>query len=69
MSRPTRHEFINVGSDLYVVRSTFKYEYIDRILQEFTAQDICDAYFVDKMFRGKNGLYFLVDKVEEAKIV
>tara|TARA_B110000971_G_scaffold117227_1_gene120150 strand:+ start:132 stop:341 length:210 start_codon:yes stop_codon:yes gene_type:complete len=62
-------KFININNELFVIKRTFKAESFEKIVANFPSNEICDAYHCDTILRGKDGIFFLVDKVNEAIIV
>jgi hypothetical protein len=58
-----------VGEDLYLVKRTFKVERLQPIIDKIGTSDICKFFYCEKILRGKDGLFYLVDRVEEAKII
>jgi hypothetical protein len=58
-----------VGEDLYVIKRTFKVERLQPVIDKFGTGEICQAYHCEKILRGKDGLFYLVDRVEDAQIV
>jgi hypothetical protein len=58
-----------VGEELYLVKRTFKVERLQPAIDKFGTGDICKFFYCEKILRGKDGLFYLVDRVEEAKII
>lgn len=58
-----------VGEDLYLIKKTFKVERLQPIIDKFGTGDICQSFNCEKILRGKDGLFYLVDKVQDAEIV
>ena len=63
------HNFIEIGSTLYVVRRTLKIEQWQQVVDKFGSTEICNAYHCEKLLRGRDGFFYLVDQVDEAKII
>ena len=63
------NKFIEVGNELFVVKRRFKIEQFQKVLDHFGAKVVCDNYHCDQILRGKDGYFYLVDKVEDAKII
>jgi len=63
------NKFIEVGNELFVVKRRFKIEQFQKVLDHFGAKVVCDNYHCEKILRGKDGFYYLVDKVDDAKII
>ena len=64
-----KYNFIEVGSDLYVVKRKFLIEHWQKIVDKFGSNQICEAYHCEKILRGRDGYFYLVDKVDDAKII
>mgnify|MGYP000017272838 FL=1 len=58
-----------VGDELYIVKRTFPITQFEPIIKEFGAKVVCDNYHCEQILRGKDGYFYLVDKVEDAKII
>jgi hypothetical protein len=63
------NQFLEAGSELFVVKRRFKIEQFQKVLDHFGAKVVCDNYHCEKILRGKDGFYYLVDKVDDAKII
>jgi hypothetical protein len=63
------NKFIEAGNELFVVKRRFKIEQFQKVLDHFGAKVVCDNYHCEKILRGKDGFYYLVDKVDDAKII
>jgi len=64
-----KYNFIEMGNNLFVVKRKFKIEHLQPVIDKFSSQEICDVYHCDTILRGKDGFFYLVDKVEDAKII
>ena len=62
-------QFLEAGNELFVVKRRFKIEQFQKVLDRFGAKVVCDNYHCEKILRGKDGFYYLVDKVDDAKII
>ena len=62
-------QFIHMGNDMFVVKRTFKGERFEKVMAKFTSKEICTAYHCDTILKGRDGVFFLVDKVEEAEVI
>jgi hypothetical protein len=60
---------IEAGNELFVVKRRFKIEQFQKVLDHFGAKVVCDNYHCERILRGKDGFYYLVDKVDDAQIV
>jgi hypothetical protein len=64
-----RKDMLEVGPDLYLVKRRFKIELFQKVIDRFGPKMICENYHADKILRGADGYFYLVDLVEEAKII
>jgi hypothetical protein len=64
-----KYDFITVNNELYIVKRKFKIEQFQKVIDAFGPKQICENYHVDKVLRGGDGFFYLVDLVEEAKII
>jgi hypothetical protein len=64
-----KYNFIEMGNNLFVVKRRFKIEHLQPVVDKFGSEEICKAYHCDTLLRGKDGFLYLVDKVEDAKII
>ena len=64
-----KYDFITVNNELYIVKRKFKIEQFQKVIDTFGPKEICQNYHVDKVHRGGDGFFYLVDLVEEAKII
>ena len=62
-------QFLEAGNELFVVKRRFKIEQFQKVLDHFGAKVVCDNYHCEKILRGRDGFYYLVDKVDDAKII
>ena len=62
-------QFLEAGNELFVVKRRFKIEQFQKVLDHFGAKVVCDNYHCEKILRGRDGFYYLVDKVDDAQIV
>jgi hypothetical protein len=60
-----RKEMIEVNGILFQVLRRFGVEYFEKIIQSFSAQEICIAYGCDKVLRGNDGYFYLVNEVKD----
>lgn len=60
-----RKEMVEVNGMLFQVDRKFKIEYFQTILDTFSAQEVCGAYHCDKILRGGDGFYYLVNEVTD----
>jgi hypothetical protein len=63
------NNFLQAGNELFVVKRRFKIEQFEKVLNHFGAKVVCDNYHCEKVLRGKDGYFYLVDKVDDAQIV
>ena len=64
-----RREMIEVNNTLFQVLRRFPVDMFQRVIDTFSAQEVCGAYHCDKVLRGNDGFYYLVNEVKEAEIV
>ena len=64
-----KYDFITANNELYIVKRKFKIEQFQKVIDTFGPKQICENYHVDKVLRGGDGFFYLVDLVEEAKII
>jgi hypothetical protein len=65
-------EFLNANNSLWVVKRKFKADswFVQGLFSnKFTAQEVCEAYCVEKLLRGPDDTHYLVNEVPEAEIV
>ena len=64
-----KYEFITINNELFVIKRRFKIEDWQKVLDRFGAKTICEAYHCEQILRSRDGFFYLVDKVEDAKII
>ena len=64
-----KYDFITANNELFIVKRKFKIEQFQKVIDTFGPKQICENYHVDKVLRGGDGFFYLVDLVEEAKII
>ena len=64
-----KYDFITANNELYIIKRKFKIEQFQKVIDAFGPKQICENYHVDKVLRGGDGFFYLVDLVEEAKII
>ncbi len=62
-------DMISVGNDLFVIKRKFKIENFEKILNHFGAQEVCENYHCETVLRGRDGYFYLCDRVDDAKII
>ena len=62
-------QFIHMGNEMFVVKRTFKGEKFEKIMEKFQRTEICEAYHCDTILKGKDGVFFLVDRVDDAQVI
>ena len=61
---------IVVGNELYIVERKFNQDsWFGKVVQRFPREEILKAYHVENIFKDSNNIYYLVTKVEDAKII
>ena len=63
------NNFLEVGNDLYVVKRRFKIEHFEKVVKHFTAKVVCENHHCETILRGRDGYFYLCDKVDDAKII
>ena len=64
-----RKEMVDVNGTLFQVSRRFKIEDFQKVIDTFTAEKVCKAYVCDKILKGGDGFFYLVNEVKEAEIV
>lgn len=65
-----KYEFITINNELFVIKRKFKQDsWMDSAIKRFGVKEVCDAYHCEKILRGGDGYFYLVDLVEDAKII
>ena len=65
-------EFLNANGTVWVVKRKFKADswFVQGLFSnKFTAQEVCEAYHVEKLLRSQDDTHYLVNEVPEAEIV
>jgi hypothetical protein len=60
---------LDANGNLFVVKRRFPIEQFQKVLDRFGAKMVCGAYHCEQILRGRDGFYYLVDKVDDAKII
>lgn len=61
---------ITIGNDLYIVKRKFQPGgWFENAVQKISREEILKAYHVENIFKDSNNVYYLVDKIDDAKIV
>lgn len=58
-----------VGEDLFIIKRTFSITRFQKVLDEFGAKVVCENYHCETILRGKDGMFYLCDKIDDARIV
>ena len=64
-----KYNFIEMGNNLFVVKRKFKIEQFEKVVQHFGAETVCKNYHCETILRGRDGFFYLCDKVDDAKII
>ena len=64
-----KYNFIEMGNNLFVVKRKFKIDQWQPVVDKFGSQEICKAYHCETLLKGRDGFFYLVDKVDDAKII
>ena len=46
-----------------------KIENFEKVVKHFGAKEVCDNYHCETILRGRDGYFYLCDKVDDAKII
>lgn len=61
---------IVVGNDLYIVKRKFRQDsWFGKAVERFPREEILRSYHVENIFKDSNNIFYLVDKVDDAKII
>ena len=64
-----RSDMIEANGNLFVVKRRFLIEQFQRVVDHFGVRVICQNYHCEQILRGRDGYFYLVDKVDDAKII
>ena len=62
-------DMIPVGNDLFVVKRKFKQEHFKKVMDHFGANEVCRNYHCETVLKGRDGYFYLCDKVDDAEII
>ena len=62
-------QVLPVGEDLFIIKRTFKIDPFQKVLDEFGAKVVCENYHCETILKGKDGMFYLCDKIDDAQIV
>lgn len=60
-----RREMIEVNGMLFQVLRRFGIDTFQKVIDIFSAQEVCSVYHCDKILRGGDGFYYLVNEVKD----
>lgn len=61
---------LNIGEERYIIKRIFKADsWLNNVLVDTDVQDVCKFYQTDKMFKGPDGTFYLVNVISDAVIV
>lgn len=63
------NNFIEMGNELFLIKRKFKITQWERVVDKFGSKEMCQAYNGERLLKGRDGFFYLVDKVEDAKII
>lgn len=63
------NNFIEMGNELFLIKRKFKISQWERVVDKFGSKEICLAYNGERLLKGRDGFFYLVNKVEDAKII
>jgi hypothetical protein len=64
-----KRDMIEANGTLFQVLKKFKIESFQPIVDTFSAQVVCEEYHCDKLLKGNDGFYYLVNEVKEAEVL
>ena len=64
-----RSDMIDSNGNLFVVKRRFSIEQFQKVLDHFGAKVVSENYHCEQILRGRDGYFYLVDKVDDAKII
>lgn len=64
-----KYNFIEMGNNIFVVKRKFKIDQWQPVVDKFGSEEICKAYHCETLLKGRDGFFYLVDKVDDAKII
>jgi hypothetical protein len=63
-------KMLNANGSVWIVKREFKADcWFAKAIETFGAEEICKSYCVEKVLRGGDGMYYLVNEVPEAEII
>jgi hypothetical protein len=63
-------KMINANGSVWIVKREFKADsWFTKAVETFGGEAICKEYCVEKVLRGSDGTYYLVNEVPEAEII
>jgi hypothetical protein len=61
---------IIINNELYQVKRTFKSDGgFNKVVESVSVEEILSNYHCDKLLRGSNGIYYLVNEIKDAEII
>ena len=64
-----RSDMLEANGELFVVKRKFKIEQFQKVIDHFSVKIVTENYHCEQILRGKDGWFYLVDKVDDAQIV
>lgn len=64
-----RSDMLEANGQLFVVKRKFKIEQFQKVLDHFGAKIVIENYHCEQILKGRDGWFYLVDKVDDAKII
>jgi hypothetical protein len=63
-------KLINFNNELYQLKRTFKIDsWFGQAVDKFPIEEILSEYHVDKLLRGNDGLYYLVNQIKDVEFI
>ena len=63
-------KLINFNNELYQLKRTFKIDsWFGQAVDKFPIEEILSEYHVDKLLKGNDGLYYLVNQIKDVEVI
>ena len=63
-------KLINFNNELYQLKRAFKIDsWFGQAVDKFPIEEILSEYHVDKLLKGNDGLYYLVNQIKDAEVI
>ena len=64
-----RSDMLESNGELFVVKRKFRIDQFQKVIDHFGAKTVVENYHCERILRGRDGWFYLVDKVDDAQIV